>query len=130
MTSNLKDKLLNCILDKLNILKNRKAHYRYLQLQHAISEVSVVISRGEDKYHSRLAQKLSDPSPNSKIFWSILKWFCNGNKLQLFYPYWSIVSWNWTSKLRQIILISLLLIRHSMFQPSDFPHFFLTRKLY
>ena len=68
MTSNLKDKLLNCILDKLNILKNRKTHYRYLQLQHAISEVSAVISREEDKYHSRLAQKLSDPSANSKIF--------------------------------------------------------------
>ena len=49
----------------------------YLQLQNAISEVSVAISRGKDDYHSRLAQKLSDPSASSKfigLFWKYFQW--------------------------------------------------------
>ena len=55
----------------------------YLQLQNAISEVSVAISRGKDDYHSRLAQKLSDPSASSKTYWSILKRFFNGKKVPI-----------------------------------------------
>ena len=34
---------------------------------------SVVISRGKDEYHSRLAQKLGHPSASSKICWHVFK---------------------------------------------------------
>ena len=55
----------------------------YLQLQNAISEVSVAISRGKDDYHSRLAQKLNDPSASSKTYCSILQRFFNGKKVPI-----------------------------------------------
>ena len=42
-------------------LKNSKRNDLY-QLQRAISKASVAITRGENEYHSLLAQKLSDPS--------------------------------------------------------------------
>ena len=52
MTSNLQDKLnwKNGIYN--DDLKNCKTNYHYLQLQHAISEVLVSISRGEDEYQN------------------------------------------------------------------------------
>ena len=86
MTSNLRNKI-NC---KNGIykeyIKNGKTNYHYFQLQNAISEGSVAISRWKDDYHSRLAQKLSDPNASSKTYWSILKRFFNGKKYQLFRP--------------------------------------------
>ena len=68
-------------------IKNGKTNYHYLQLQNAISEVSVAISRGKDDYHSGLAQKLSNPSGSSKTYWSIFKRFFNGKKVKLFHPF-------------------------------------------
>ena len=58
-------------------IKNGKTNYHYLQLQNAISEVSVAISIGKDDYHNGLAQKLSDPSGSSKTlvyFQKIFQW--------------------------------------------------------
>ena len=64
MPSNLKNRLnwKNGIYK--DDFKNGKTNHHYLQVQYAISEVSVVISR---------RRKLSDPNANSKIYWSILK---------------------------------------------------------
>ena len=73
MTPNLKDKLNRKIGIYKDDIKNGKINYHYFQLQHALSEVSVAISMGKDEYHSQLAQKQSDPSANSKTYWSILK---------------------------------------------------------
>ena len=87
MTSNLRDKVnwKNSIYK--DYLKNGETNYHYTKLQHAISEVSVVISKEKDKHHRRLAQNLSDPSASSKTYWSILKDFIMGKKCQLFHPY-------------------------------------------
>ena len=49
-----------------------------------ISEVSVAKPKGMIDYHSRLAQKLSDPSASSKTYWSTLKSFYNGKKITNF----------------------------------------------
>ena len=49
-----------------------------------ISEVSVAKPKGMNEYHSRLAQKLSDPSASSKTYWSTLKSFYNGKKITNF----------------------------------------------
>ena len=86
MTPNLRNKInwKNGIYKEY--IKNGKTNYHYLQLQNAISEVSVAISRGKDDYHSRLAQKLSDPSASSKTYWSILKRFFNGKKVPIIPP--------------------------------------------
>ena len=67
-------------------INSGKTNYHYLQLQNAISEISVSIPRGKDDYHSRLAQKLSDPNANSKTYWSILKRFFNGKKVPIIPP--------------------------------------------
>ena len=79
MTPNLRNKInwKNGIYKEY--IKNGKTNYHYLQLQNAISEVSVAISRGKDDYHSRLAQKLNDPSASSKTcilvyFEKIFQW--------------------------------------------------------
>ena len=58
----------------------------FLQLQNAISEVSVAISRGKNDYHSRLAQKLSNPSASSKAYWSILERLFNEKKVPIIPP--------------------------------------------
>ena len=68
MTSNLKDKLNWKNYIYRDDLKIGRTRYRYLQLQHAISEVSVAIFRGKDEYKGRLVQKLKGPSANSKTF--------------------------------------------------------------
>ena len=88
MTSNLRHK----INWKYNIykdyLKNSKTDYHYIKLKHVISEVSAAISKKKDEYHKQLAKKLSDSSPCSKTFWSILKKLSNGKtKCQLLHPH-------------------------------------------
>ena len=42
-----------------------KTNYHYLQLQDAILEVSVAISRRKNEYHSGIAQELSHPNANT-----------------------------------------------------------------
>ena len=87
MTPNLRNKLnwKNGIYK--DYIKNSKTSYHYLQLQNAISEVSVAISTGKDDYYSRLAQKLSGPSASSKILPFILKRFFNGKKVSIIPPF-------------------------------------------
>ena len=86
MTPNLRNKInwKNDIYK--DYIKNGKTNYHYLQLQNAISEVSVAISRGKDDYHSRLAQKLSDLSASSKTYCSISKRFFNRKKVPIIPP--------------------------------------------
>ena len=86
-------------------LKNDKINHEYPQLQHVISEVLVTISKGEDKYRSRLAQKLNNPSGGSETH----------SHLQNLAP---------------LLTAVLDLIRHNMFQPPGFPYFVSMRKLY
>ena len=78
MTPNLRNEINRTNGIYKEYMKNGKISYHYLQLQNAISEVSLAIPRGKDDYHSRLAQKLSDPIASSKTYWSILKRFFNG----------------------------------------------------
>ena len=67
-----------------------------------ISEVSVAKPKGMNEYHSRLAQKLSDPSASSKTYWSTLKSFYNGKKItNSSTPTDQIISWN------QVLTVSL-----------------------
>ena len=81
MTSNLRNKInwKNSIYR--DYLKNGKTNYHCIKLQHAISEVSVAISKRKDEYRRKLAQKLSDPSASSKTHWSVLKRFYNEKKV-------------------------------------------------
>ena len=109
MTPNLRNKITwkNCIYKEY--IKKGKTNYHYLQLQNAISEVSVAISRGKDDYHSRLAQKLSDPSASSKTYWSIFKRFFNGKKVPIIPPILINNKLNQTLKLKLTVLaVSLL----------------------
>ena len=59
MTPNLRDKInwINSIYK--DYIKNGKKNYHYIQLQNAMSDISVATSRGRDEEHSRLVQKLS-----------------------------------------------------------------------
>ena len=68
VTPNLRDKInwKNGIYK--DYINNGKTNYHYLQLQNTISEVSVAICREKDEYHSRLAQKLSNPSASSETY--------------------------------------------------------------
>ena len=86
MTPNLRDKInwKNGIYK--DYMKNGKTNYHYLQLQNAISEVSVAMCREKDEYHSRLAQKLSNPGASSERYWSILKRLFNGRKVPIIPP--------------------------------------------
>ena len=45
------------------------------------SELSSIISQRKNEYYSRLAKKLNDPQTNAKTYWSILKTFFNGRKM-------------------------------------------------
>ena len=66
MITNLRNKINSKNGIYKEYIKKSKTNYHYLQLQNAISEVSVAIYRGKDDYHSRLAQKLGDLSASSK----------------------------------------------------------------
>lgn len=87
--------------------------YSILELHHTIPEVSIAISRGKCEYRSRLAQKLSDfkfsKFASSQTFWFCKNDFIMGKNYQLLHLYWSIISWNVASKLKQTIsTVSLL----------------------
>ena len=86
MTSDLRHKInwKNSIYK--GYLKNGNTNYYYIKLQYSISKVSAAISKGNDEYHRRLTQKLSDPSASSKTHWSILKRFYNGKKVPIIPP--------------------------------------------
>ena len=130
MTSNLRDRINWKNSMYKDYLKNGKTNYHYIKLQH---EVSVAISKGKDEYHRQLAQKLSDPSANSKTDWSILKRFCNGKKVSIIPPLLinnmleSTVSnyFNslFASKCIPLLTIVLYPIHYNMFLLPGFPHF-------
>ena len=71
----------NCIYNQL--VNNSRNHADDNILQQAISEVSELADNAENNYYDMLANKLSNPSTSSKIYWSILKIFCNNKKIPL-----------------------------------------------
>ena len=69
----------NCIYNQC--VNNSRNHADDNILQQAISEVSELADNAENNYYDMLANKLSNPSTSSKIYWSILKIFCNNKKI-------------------------------------------------
>ena len=67
-------------------LKNGKTKADYMNVHHAINEVSQLISESKDKYCNKLAMKLNNPKTSSKTYWSILKAFCNERKIPIIPP--------------------------------------------
>ena len=55
-------------------------------LHQAISEVSELVDNAKNNYYDKLANKLSNPLTSSKTYWSMLKTFCNNNKIPLIPP--------------------------------------------
>ena len=52
-----------------------------------ISEVPELVVDVKSSYYDKLANKLTEPSNSSKIYWSILKaLFCNNKKIPLELP--------------------------------------------
>ena len=80
MTSNIKD-------NYREYLKKGKQQVDYVKLQNAIKELSDLISTRKNDYNLHLANKLINPTTNSKTYCSILNAFYNGREIPLSLPY-------------------------------------------
>ena len=67
-------------------IKNSRKESYYVKFQEATTLVSEVISRRKKEYQNHIALKLNDPMTTTKIYWSILKTFCNGKKVPIIPP--------------------------------------------
>ena len=81
MTSNIKDKISYRNNIYKEYLEKGKQQVDYIKSQNTTKELSELISTKKDDYNLHLANKLIDPTTNSKTHWSILKTFYNGRKI-------------------------------------------------
>ena len=58
----------------------------YVILESEMGNVASTISEKQSDHYNYLAQKLIDPSANSKTYWSILNTFFNGKRISLIPP--------------------------------------------
>ena len=64
-----------------NYLKNNKTNHSFATFQSFQSQLSLLIVNLKNKYYSKVAKKLLDPSTSPKTYWSILKTFLNNKKI-------------------------------------------------
>ena len=69
-----------------NYLKNNKSNQSFATFQSFQSQISSLIASLKNKYYSKVAKKLLDPSTSPKTCWSILKTFLNNKKIPLIPP--------------------------------------------
>ena len=83
----------------------------YITLQNVIAEVSELVCKSKDDYHTQLARKLTNAKTSSKTYWSILKTFYSGKKAPLIPPLVinNKLESDFKRKAKQITSISFLL---------------------
>ena len=86
MTEKLKEKIKWKHKVYRDYLKNGKTEADYMYANHAITEISQLISESNDNYYNKLAMKLNNPKTSSKTYWSIFKTFYNGRKIPIMPP--------------------------------------------
>ena len=64
-----------------NYLKNNKTNHSFATFQSFQSQLSLLIVNLKNKYYSKVAKRLLDPSTSPKTYWSILKTFLNNKKI-------------------------------------------------
>ena len=69
-----------------NYLKNNKSNQSFATFRSFQSQLSSLITNLKNKYYSKVAKKLLDPSTNPKTYWSILKTFLNNKKILVIPP--------------------------------------------
>ena len=69
-----------------NYLKNNKSNQSFATLQSFQSQLSLLIANLKNKYYSKVAKNLLDPSTSPKTYWSILKTFLNNKKIPVIPP--------------------------------------------
>ena len=66
-----------------NYLKNNKSNQSFATFQSFQSQLSSLITNLKNKYYSKVAKKLLDPSTSPTTYWSILKTFLNNKKIPI-----------------------------------------------
>ena len=69
-----------------NYLKNNKSNQSSATFQSFQSQLSSLITNLGNKYYSKVAKKLLDPSTSPKTYCSILKTFLNNKKIPVIPP--------------------------------------------
>ena len=69
-----------------NYLKNNKSNQSFETFQSFQSQLSSLIASLKNKYYSKVAKRLLDPSTSPKTYWSILKTFLNNKKIPVIPP--------------------------------------------
>ena len=69
-----------------NYLKNNKSNQSFATFQSFQSQLSSLITNLKNKYCSKVAEKLLDPSTSPKTYWSILKTLLNNKKVPVIPP--------------------------------------------
>ena len=67
-------------------LKEGRPNSVYENLQIITWNLTEAISSSKSDYYERLANKLNDPPPSSKVYWSIIKTLVNGTKVAVLLP--------------------------------------------
>ena len=80
---NVKKLAFKRFVNKKAFVNNRSNLERFSSLQNKLSNL---IETSKQKYFSKIAKKLSDPSISSKTYWSILKSFLTGKKVPIIPP--------------------------------------------
>ena len=73
------------IINKNN-LKNNESNQSFATFQSFQSQGSSLIANLKNKYYSKVAKRLLDPSTSPKTYWSILKTFLNNKKIPVIPP--------------------------------------------
>ena len=63
-------------------IANGKSQTDYERLQLISNSLTETIRSSKEKFYCKLSTKLASPSTSSKTYWSILKTFVNGKKIQ------------------------------------------------
>ena len=63
-------------------IANGKSQIDYERLQLISNSLTETIRSSKEKFYFKLSTKLANPSTSSKTYWSILKTFVNGKKIQ------------------------------------------------
>ena len=88
---NVKKLAFKRFVNKKAFVNNRSNLERFSSLQNKLSNL---IETSKQKYFSKIAKKLSDPSISSKTYWSILKSFLTGKQVPFIPPIFHENSFN------------------------------------
>ena len=85
MTQNIKTLLKDKSKLYKEYIKNGRKEGDYEKLLNMTTNITTEISNSKKNYFDNLAGKLCDPKLNRKAYWSILKYFTNWKKFQLYF---------------------------------------------